>query len=209
MGGTGQVGDPRVTAQLLLAPTLWERGGTFFSCRFLSPLPLSFSEARIWLKNFFMVIYGREPRWGSSQQRSGAAARPYLGFLHGTGGLGARSPPHFISLLKASLPASRTTLPDPLSPLHCSISVQGCQSLGTAQLRARLCLLHAFSSSAWGQIFFQNAWLSPRGAGFVSDGQVRMGPERGDSAPQSSWGSTGYWDQFLCRGFGVLAATCR
>lgn len=104
VGGTGQVGDPGVTAQLLLAPTLWERGGTFFSCRFLSPLPLSFSEARIWLKNFFMVIYGREPRWGSSQQRSGAAARPYLGFLHGTGGLGARSPPHFISLLKASLP---------------------------------------------------------------------------------------------------------
>lgn len=106
-----------------------------------------------------------------------------------------------------SIAASRTTLPDPSSPLHCSISVQGCQSLGMAQLRARLCLLHAFSSSAWGQIFFQNAWLSPQGAGFVSDGQVGMGPERRDSVPQSSWGSTGYRDRLLCRGFGVLAPT--
>lgn len=56
MGGTGQVGDPGVTAQLLLAPTLWEQGGTFFSCRFLSPLPLSFSEARIWLKNVLWLF---------------------------------------------------------------------------------------------------------------------------------------------------------
>lgn len=65
MGGTGQVGDPGVTALLLLAPTLWEQG-IFFSCRFSgdSPLPLSFSEARTWLENILWLFSAfPSPAW--------------------------------------------------------------------------------------------------------------------------------------------------
>lgn len=59
MGGAGQVGDPGVTAQLRLAPTLWERGGgvDLFQPQVFFTSPFILFRGQDLARKRFMVIF--------------------------------------------------------------------------------------------------------------------------------------------------------